>query len=254
MLSDRDPMPIRAVIFDLFDTLVDLPMETLPRVAIGGREIHSTLGALHAVVAERANVELADFVRVIAAVDRERQATHYERDHEFPTDERFSRVAKALGLADPELPGLLTDAHMGAIESLAATPAHHVAVLATLRERFRIGLCSNFSWAPTARSILDASGLRPALDAVVVSHERGLRKPRREIFAATLDALGVAPDEAAHVGDNLKADVGGAAALGIRTVWITRCVADPAARLAKHDGPRPDHVIADLAELDALLV
>ena len=246
-------MPIRAVVFDLFDTLVDLPLETLPRVSIGGREIPSTAGALHAVVAERAGVSFGDFARVMTAVDRERQATYWERDREFPTDERFARVAKALGLADPELPRLLTDAHMGVIESIAATPPHHAALLAALRERFLIGLCSNFSWAPTARRILDASGLRPALDAVVISHEHGLRKPRREIFAATLDALDVAPDEVAHVGDNLKADVGGAAALGIRTVWITRCVADPAARLAKHDGPRPDHVIADLAELEALL-
>jgi FMN phosphatase YigB (HAD superfamily) len=49
------------------------------------------------------------------------------------------------------------------------------------------------------------------------------------------------------VGDNLAADVAGAAALGIRTVWITRRVADPAAALAKHTGARPDHQIADLA-------
>jgi HAD superfamily hydrolase (TIGR01509 family) len=142
---------------------------------------------------------------------------------------------------------------MGMIASIAATPPHHPALLAALRERYRIGLCSNFSWAPTARAILDAAELGASFDAVVISHEHGMRKPHREIFAATLDALGVAPAEVAHVGDNLAADVGGASALGIRTVWITRRVADPAAALAKHTGPRPDHVIADLAELEPLL-
>jgi HAD superfamily hydrolase (TIGR01549 family) len=246
-------MPIRAVVFDLFDTLVDLPMETLPRVAIGGREIPSTAGALHAAIAERADVEFGDFARVMAAVDREWRATHWERDRELPTDERFARVAKALGLADPALPRILTDVHMGMIASIASTPPHHAALLASLRERFRIGLCSNFSWAPAARGILDAGGLGAAFDAVVISHEHGMRKPRREIFASTLDALGAAAGEVVHVGDNLAADVAGASALGIRTVWITRCVADPAAALARHTGPRPDHVIADLAELAPLL-
>ena len=246
-------MPIRAVVFDLFDTLVDLPMETLPRVAIGGRELPSTAAALHAAIAERADVSFGDFARVMAAVDREWRATHWERDRELPTDERFARVAAALGVTDPGLPQRLTDVHMGMIASIATTPPHHPALLAALRERYRIGLCSNFSWAPTARAILDAAALSDAFDAVVISHEHGMRKPRREIFAATLDALGVAPAEVAHVGDNLAADVGGASALGIRTVWITRRVTDPAAALAKHAGPRPDHVIADLAELEALL-
>ncbi len=74
-----------------------------------------------------------------------------------------------------------------------------------------------------------------------------------EIFEAALAALGVAPDEAVHVGDSLKADVAGAAALGIRTVWITRRIADPAEALAKYEGPAPDATIADLRELEACL-
>ena len=246
-------MPIRAVVFDLFDTLVDLPMGTLPRVAIGGRSIPSTLGVLHDALAQRAPVPCADFARVVAAVDREWRAAYWEHDRELPTDERFEHVAKALGLADPGLPALLTEVHMGMLASIASTPPHHAALLARLRERFRIGLCSNFSWSPTARAILADAGLAASIDAAVISHDRGLRKPRRELFAAVLGELGVAPSEAMHVGDNLVADVGGAAALGIRTVWITRCVADPAAALATYTGVRPDHAIADLAELEALL-
>jgi putative hydrolase of the HAD superfamily len=246
-------MSIRAVVFDLFDTLVDLPMEALPRVVIEGREIPSTARALHAALGARSAVGIGEFTRVLTAVDREWRATHWERDRELSTVERFSRVAKALGVDDPDVPGILTGVHMGVLASIAAAPPHHAALLARLRERFRIGLCSNWSWTPTALEILDAAQLRTSLDAVVFSADHGLRKPRREIFESTLAALGVAPEEAVHVGDNLKADVGGAAALGIRTVWITRRIGDPAAALAKHTGVRPDHVIADLAELEELL-
>jgi len=253
MLSGPLPMPIRAIVFDLFDTLVDLPMDTLPRVEIEGRQLMSTLGALHDALRARTPVAFDDFARVMAAVDREWRATHWERDRELTTPERFARVARALGLDDPELPGILTEVHMGMLESIALAPPHHAALLARLRQRFRLGLCSNWTWTPSALAILEATQLRSSLDAVVISADHGLRKPRREIFDATLAALDVAPEEAVHVGDNLKADVGGAAALGIRTVWITRRVGDPAAALAKHTGVRPDHVIADLAELEGLL-
>jgi len=55
------------------------------------------------------------------------------------------------------------------------------------------------------------------------------------------------------VGDSLRADVVGAAALGIKTAWLTRRVKDPRAALAEHTGPAPDFTIGDLAELPALL-
>ena len=137
-------MPIRAVVFDLFDTLVDLPMETLPRVAVGGREIPSTAGALHAALAPSAQRSRSKSSRAsLQAVDREWRATHWERDRELPTDERFARVARALGLADPAIPRRLTDIHMGMIESIAVTPSHHPALLAALQR------------APSHRALLE---------------------------------------------------------------------------------------------------
>src|SRR4029453_9263270 len=133
---------------------------------------------------------------------------------------------------DVALVARLTDVHMGLLQSVSHAPPHHAAVLARLRERFRIGLCSNFSHAPAARAVLERDGLarhfdaivishehrlrkpladifhapppRPlrarggparSFDSIVISHEHGLRKPRPEIFEATLAALGVAPDE-----------------------------------------------------------
>ena len=56
-----------------------------------------------------------------------------------------------------------------------------------------------------------------------------------------------------HVGDSLDADVAGAAPLGMATAWLTRRVRDPEAALREYAGPKPDHVIADLGELEQLL-
>ncbi len=101
--------------------------------------------------------------------------------------------------------------------------------------------------------VLEEYGLRSHLDAVVISESFGIRKPRHEIFDAVLKELGVEADETLHVGDNLDADVGGAARLGIHTAWITRRVPDPERALRDHEGPAPEFVIADLAEIEAVL-
>ena len=83
----------------------------------------------------------------------------------------------------------------------------------------------------------------------MISEDVGIRKPRAEIFHATLRKLGVEPGEALHVGDRLEADVAGAAGVGMEAVWITRRARDPEAALAVHRGPPPAHTIADLDAL-----
>ncbi len=240
--------------FDLFDTLVDLLMERLPRVEVLGQELRSTHRAVHDALVERSDVPFDDFARALREVDRELREPRYRDGVETPTEERFARLGARLGLHDDAgLPGRLTEAHMGMLRELSQTPLHHAAVLARVAARTRVGLCSNFSHAVTARRILDEAGLTAHLDAVVISEELGLRKPRPEIFDALLEGLGTAPEETLHVGDNLDADVAGAAARGLRTVWITRRVPDPEARLARHRGPAPDFVVRDLSEVAGIL-
>lgn len=246
-------MQVRALSFDLFDTLVDLPMSALPRVEIEGRRVPTTAGALHAAFAARHPIGFERFATALREVDREWRETFWDQGRELPTLERFEKLLERLEVRDPALPALLTEVHMGLIGGLARAPEHHAPLLARLRGRFRLGLCSNFSHSPTALAILDAADLRARLDTIVISHDHGLRKPRPEIFQAVLDALGAPPEAAVHVGDDLAADVAGAAALGMRTVWITRRVADPAAALARYDGPAPTWTVGDLAELETIL-
>ena len=246
-------MSVAAVIFDLFDTLVDLPMDTLPRVEIRGQQIPSTAGALHDALCRRHDVPFERFVNALRQVDRHWRTIAYREGRELPTRDRFARVADVLELDDPELAPLLTDVHMGLLETVARFVPHHPETLAALRQRVRIGLCSNFSHTPTALSVLDRAGLQPHIDAIVVSHDVGIRKPRPEIFAATLAALAVPAEQAIHVGDNLDADVAGADGVGLRTIWITRRVPDPEGALARHKGPAPTWIVNDLSEIEAII-
>jgi putative hydrolase of the HAD superfamily len=246
-------VPIRAVVFDLFDTLVDLHMDRLPPIEIDGRRFPSTAGALHALVRQRAPVSWEDFTRALIAVEREVRAPRAEAGRELPTLERMQEMLRRLGLEDAALAEALTAEHMRLLREQVTHHPHHVEVLARLRDRVKLGVCSNFSHSQTALAILEEAGLRWHFDAVLVSDATGFRKPRREIFDAACAVLGVAPSEALHVGDHLRLDVAGGSAAGLHTAWLVRRVADPEAALREHRGPAPTHVIRDLAEVPGLV-
>jgi HAD superfamily hydrolase (TIGR01549 family) len=248
-------MTVRAVLFDLFDTLVDLYMENLPEVTIDGRTYRYTTPMLHAELRKRAPelaIDMETFARELGEVDRGLRSG-LEAGRELPTIERFRGLVERLALTDPELPEALTQTHMDSIAGLAASLPHHTSVLAALGRDYKLGVCSNFSHTPTAVRVLDEAGLLRLFDCVAISEEVGFRKPHPEIFRYCLDALGVSPEETVHVGDRLHADVLGAAELGIRPIWITRRVTDTARDLAGHEGPPPAAVISDLAELPSVL-
>ena len=246
-------MQIRAVVFDLFDTLVDLHYENLPRAQADGKPLPPTVPALHEAARTRLAISFDAFAEALAEIDLAFRDSHYAVDREVPTEQRFTALARRLGASDPDLPSLLTSVHMGLLREQVRVPVHHAPLLAELASLRAIGLCSNFSHSQTAVSILEEAGLAPHLAAVVISDAVGLRKPRPEIFEAVLARLGVAPEQALHVGDSLRADVVGAAALGIKTAWLTRRVKDPRAALQAYQGPAPDFTIRDLAELPDLL-
>lgn len=246
-------MPIRAVVFDLFDTLVDMHMDRLPPIEINGRRFPSTAGFLHEQVRESAEVSWEDFTQAMIAVEREVRAPRAEQGRELPTLERMEETLRRLDIEDGALAERLTNEHMRLVREQVTHHPHHVDVMKQLRGRVAIGLCSNFTHSQTALTILEEAGLRWHFDAVLVSDATGWRKPRREIFDATCALLGVPAEETLHVGDHLRLDVAGGGAAGLRTAWLVRRIQDPEASLREHTGPPPTHVIQDLSEVPGLV-
>ena len=246
-------VPIRGVVFDLFDTLVDLRWENLPSEQTPQGRLPASTRAMYAEFAEFSDASFEDFISALVEGGRGFAESHFAHDREVSTLERFTDLAQRLHVESPEVPERLTQVHMGMLRGQVETLDHHVEVLASLREEMKVGLCSNFSHSETALDVLDAGGLREHLDAVVISDAVGIRKPRREIFEETLRRLELTSREVIHVGDSLRADVAGAKACGISAVWITRRVKDPEESLKQHAGADPDFVVADLSELPGLI-
>lgn len=246
-------MSYRAVLFDLFDTLVMFHRDRLPEVQVNGRTIRSTAGHLHAAFRPFApGVELPVFVDALFWSWQEAERIRGEDHREVGAPERFGMLFQRLGLepaaVPPEARDLLLATHMRELSRVVECPPHHRPLLADLRETYRLGVVSNFDYAPTCRAILDREGIAPLFETVVISDEVGWRKPKSLIFETALGRLGVRPAEALFVGDRADIDVIGARGVGMPSVWINR----EAAGLPEHVPP-PDFEIRDLKELRAIL-
>jgi putative hydrolase of the HAD superfamily len=75
------------------------------------------------------------------------------------------------------------------------------------------------------RAKLDELGLGRFIDHVVIAGEVGAAKPDPRLFESACAALGCEPSEVMHVGDRLRTDAIGAHEAGLTGVWLDRGVA-----------------------------
>lgn len=119
------------------------------------------------------------------------------------------------------------------------------------RAGVRLGIISDTGFSPgrVLRGSLSRAGLLHRFEpaALTFSDEVGVPKPNPRIFRAALEALGVEPSQAVHVGDLRATDVAGARAVGMGSVRFTGCYNDGS------DGPEANAVISRLTDLPAVL-
>ncbi|WP_249044721.1 HAD family hydrolase [Crossiella equi] len=111
----------------------------------------------------------------------------------------------------------------------------------------RMAAITNASGALQRVKLADC-GLAEYFEEVVIAGELGVAKPDEVIFHTTCAALGIAPEQAVHVGDRLDLDAVGARDAGMYGVWLDRTGAGRA------DLPPRVSVISSLDELPELLV
>ncbi|MGH2548590.1 MAG: HAD family hydrolase [Thermomicrobiales bacterium] len=108
------------------------------------------------------------------------------------------------------------------------------------------GIVTNGS--PTQLKKLERVGLDGA-KCVVVSGILGIRKPEPGIFLAAAEGLGLEPGNILFVGDNVEADIIGAANVGMTTAWMHRGRSWP----VNEAGIEPYLVIEHVAEIRGML-
>jgi putative hydrolase of the HAD superfamily len=206
---------ITAIGFDLFETLVIV--ENLRREEAVGRLLRS-LKSSGLLLAEEAffPVYRAAARRFMTAAQHDGKETH----NRFWVSTALQELGYDVQPDDPRI-ALAVETYFSAFIDYAAPVPGTVEMLATLKEKYRLGLLSNLTHAPAALRIIDKLGMASFFDAVVVSGQFGYRKPHPRVFLELLDQLGTPKEQTAFVGDNLEADIHGARQMGIQPIWMT---------------------------------
>jgi HAD superfamily hydrolase (TIGR01509 family) len=99
-----------------------------------------------------------------------------------------------------------------------ADPDARAALEAVRATGLRAAIISNSNG--TIRAVATRLGFVDRLDFVIDSAEEGVEKPDPRIFEIALGRAGVAPEEAAYIGDLYSIDVLGARRVGLRAVLL----------------------------------
>ncbi len=207
----RRPRP-QAVLLDAYGTLI---------------ELDDPVGRLRSVLAEAGFALAAETVAAALAAEI-----------------RFYRANHDRGRDDAGLRALQRDCAAVFAAALPVTPPADVAeavLAAGLRYRSfddvvpaldglaaaGCALAVVSDWDASLPRVLDGVGLLDRFAVVSVSAVAGARKPDSAVFRYALDGMGVAPEDAIHVGDDAVRDCVGAANAGLRAVLLDRGALGP---------------------------
>lgn len=218
-------MNYNTLIFDAFDTVVHINREKLPTCHIDGKPIRTTSPAVHKVYCEHfGKLDFDAFYRAFSQSFA--LVTEFRRmdSKEIRSQERMRILLRVLGHQADEVPveilDSLTKAHMSQLAQSFEVRPETIEVLEWAASFFRRAMISNFDYSPALYDALDRFGIRSAFETIVVSDEVGWRKPHRIIFEKTFEKLGIRPEEALFIGDQLYVDVYGALNSRMDVVWI----------------------------------
>lgn len=236
-------MPIKAVLFDMFDTLMMIEKNHefySPSLMRMYRYLHKNSIEVPFEKFNKAYIEARDCL--YAKADLNWEEPHF--------NVRVFEALKSLGYNYDVSSPLVEEATNEFCEEFmkfVRIDLNAKAMLKKLHGKYKLGIVSNFAIPECVHKLLVADGLDGFFDVIVVSAAINKRKPCPEIFQNALEALGVSVSEAVFVGDTIDADIEGPKAIGMKSIYIERRVQKASERFC------PDQTIKSLSELPSVL-
>jgi putative hydrolase of the HAD superfamily len=233
-------MKVRAVIFDLDETLIEEEASNDASVLAAGEIARDRYGVDSAALLTALRKRSRELFLAGPMIDYCRDIGISSREALWGT---FSGVDPSLARLREWMPTYRLQSWMGALnelgiddQALAAELAEFFAtdrsrrhvvfaeseqVLHDLKKSFRLALLTN--GAPDIQGAkIDGSNLASLFETIIISGDHGFGKPDPRIFQLALKRLKVAAREAVMIGDSLNRDIAGARDAGLRTIWINR--------------------------------
>ncbi|NLF87914.1 HAD family hydrolase [Candidatus Bathyarchaeota archaeon] len=237
-------MPIKAILFDMFDTLMMIEKDHEFYAPSIRRMYRYLCGQGVDVPFERfEQAYIEERNKLFAVAD-----LHFEEPH---FNVRVAATLRALGYSYDVSSPIVTAATCEFCEEFSKyvkIDDDAEATLKALKANYRLGMISNFAIPECVLKLLKTGGVDRFFDVIVVSGAVNRRKPHEEIFKSTLKLMNLKADETVFVGDTIDADIEGAKAIGMSAIYIERRSQKASQKYL------PDRTIKRLSQLPAALL
>jgi putative hydrolase of the HAD superfamily len=212
--SGSKGLSVKAIIFDFIGTLVKV---------VGYSYEDSIRKLCKSIVKAGFNVDSASFLEVYKEAHLRYREIRYGKLVEVTNAVWISEALNKLGYEttseDKRIKQAVNAFFQDYLESLKTRKCAKK-VLKWASSRYRLGLISNFTYAPVIYAALRKLKLAEFFGIILVSHAVGWRKPHPKIFQKALTSLKVKPEETVFVGDSPREDIEGAKKLGMKTIFV----------------------------------
>jgi len=247
-------MPIKAVIFDLYRTLIDPSATKSPDV-----QTHEFLQRKFGIKVDFTTFRKTKEKIYIKYFKQRDTHPFTEIDPKHWWEEIFLALGvKKSDLQDDDLEAVIRLRNEIWMPNTKLYPEVKD-LLQQLKQAFKLKLAviTNISRGDFARENMNYLGITGFFDVILTSAESGIRKPNPVIFHDALARLKVKPQEAIFCGDTKWDDIKGAKDAGIWSVLISRPQTDADGHPTMDSNPlyhhpieiEADHVLEDLREL-----
>jgi HAD superfamily hydrolase (TIGR01662 family) len=239
----RKIMPIKAVLFDMFDTLMLIKKDhEFYQPAL--KQMYNYLNTRGVDV---------PFKKFKATYNKERDKLYAKADlnlEEPHFNMRVYKTLRRLGYDYALSSQLVSEATWQFCQEFmkyVCIDPDAATILNSLCGKYKLGIISNFAVPECVQKLLQDAKVDCFFNMVVVSGAVNKRKPSPEIFNNALKQLCVSASEAIFVGDTVDADVEGPKAVGMKVIYIDRRPQKISQKFI------PDQTIKSLAELPQAL-
>jgi len=205
---------LEAVIFDFIGTLTNVKGYNLE---------NSKMKLCKAIIESGFNVEEKCFMEAYSNSHEKYRVIRYQELVEVTNAVWIADALNSLGFkTNPEDERIKTAVNIffeDYVHSLELRPCVKK-LLDELSQNYKLGLVSNFTYAPVIYAGLRKLNINSFFNAVLVSEEVGWRKPHTKIFEEALNRLKVKPHKAVYVGDSPQEDIKGAKEVGLKTIFV----------------------------------
>ena len=228
---------IRAVIFDLDDTLYDRNAAQIQIVKLISERFPQTFQGLEE---ERILEAFLESDR-LSTIDFEAG-----KPSEGLRDKRTKSFLRLLGLQEDNA-NAITEIYVRDYPKINIPMPGAVKAVKELSKRIPLAVISN-GLPDVQYCKIESMGLRGMFSSIVLSEEIGIRKPDAEVFRYAAKCLQVQPAECLYVGDSYRNDIVGAKTAGMKVCWYNYKSLAP-----ENTEIKADFIITSFKELTRIL-